>query len=93
MAFNKCDRQFKPPDGSIRAERHPSDHAQHWSPFHDGSNRLTRPRYPLLQAMMRALLVVVLDELPEHVFQVTLPEDEQVVEEFAACCAHKSLGE
>jgi hypothetical protein len=24
---------------------------------------------------------------------MTLPEDEQVVEELAACCAHKSLGE
>jgi hypothetical protein len=54
VAFNKCDRQFKQPDGSIRAERHPSDHAQHWSPFRDGSNRLTRPRYPLLQAKLPA---------------------------------------
>jgi hypothetical protein len=42
---------------------------------------------------MWALLVVVLDELPEHVFKMTLPEDEQVIEELAACRAHKSFGE
>jgi hypothetical protein len=66
---------------------------QHRSALHDDSHRLPRPRNPLLYALMGALLVVVLDELPEHVFQMTLPEDEQVVEELTACCAHKSLGE
>jgi hypothetical protein len=42
---------------------------QHRSSLHDDSHRLPRPRNPLLYALMRALLVVVLDELPEHVFR------------------------
>ncbi len=66
---------------------------QHRSSRRADFPRLTRPRYPLPKALMRTLLVVVLDELPEHVFQMTLPEDEQVVKELAACCADKYLGE
>ncbi len=66
---------------------------QNQSSLHDGSHRLPRPRYLLFQALMWALFVVVLDELPEHVFQMTLPEDEEVVKELAACCAHKPFGE
>ncbi len=74
-------------------KRHPADH---------GVARVFPPRWllsapeaghPLLQSLMRALLVVVLDELPEHVFQMTLPKDEQVVEELAACRGHKSFSE
>jgi hypothetical protein len=75
VPLNKCDRQFKQPDGSTRAERHPQAIAtQYGSSLRDGSHQLPRPRYLLFHALMRALLVVVLDELPEQVFQMTLPE-------------------
>jgi hypothetical protein len=40
---------------------------------------------------MWPLLVVVLNELLEDVFQVPLTEDEQVVEHLAACCPHPAL--
>ncbi len=40
VPFNKCDRRFKQPDGSIRAERQPADHDCGTGPLLDADSHL-----------------------------------------------------
>jgi len=45
----------------------------------------------LAEPLVRSGLVVVLDELDQHPFQVSPTEDEQVVEHLPTGCPHTSL--
>src|SRR5262252_5673954 len=46
----------------------------YWPGLRDGS-QFTVPRRAVLQPLVRPGLLVVLDELPQHVLQMQLPED------------------
>lgn len=49
-------------------------------------------RTALGETLMRATMVVVLQEVLEHPFQVSTAEDEQVVQQLPACGPHPALG-
>lgn len=57
-----------------------------------GSGRFNVSRRALLQPLMRPGLLVVLDELRQHVLQMPAPEDQQMVEDLAPGCPNPPLG-
>jgi len=66
--------------------------ALYWPGLRDGG-RFTMPRRALPQPLVRPGLLVVLDELPQHVLQMAAPQDQQMVQDLAPGCPHPSLRE
>ena len=65
----------------------------HDSARRQGRHRGLAARRPLVQALVWPGLVIVLNELLEHVLEVATTQDQQVVQALAPGCPHPAFGE
>src|SRR5437016_3297953 len=57
-----------------------------------GCGRFALPRHALPQPLVGPGFPVMLDELFQHVLQVTAPKDQQMVQDLAPGCPHPPFG-